>query len=123
MVATYRTEGISSADSLIAGNAHLLVGRKVTIPAGQNLPRGAVLGKITASSKFVLSAAAANDGSQIPDVILAEACDASTAEKQAIAYPRGDFAEQALTFGAGHTADSVREILRAKGITLISIIS
>lgn len=117
--AKFAAEGVYSPDNLIAGNAHLLIARKVTIPAGQNLVRGAVLGKITASSKYPLSLAAANDGSQTPDLILAEDCNATLGDKTALAYARGDFADLALTLGTGHTIASITESLRAKGITII----
>jgi hypothetical protein len=105
-------------DALLAGNTHLLVGRKVTIISGQNLVRGAVLGKITASSKYNLSASAASDGSQVPDLVLAEDCDASAGDKSAMAYSRGDFNTVGLTLGAGHTVASITDGLRAKGIVL-----
>lgn len=119
MPASFATE-TSSHDKLIAGNAHLLVARPITLLSGQNLARGAVLGKITASSKCVLSLAASNDGSEAPDLILAEACDASGGDAPAIAYERGDFNVNALTIGTGHTVASIREGLRDKGITLIN---
>jgi len=108
-----------SPDNLIAGNADLLVGRKVTIISGQNLVRGSVLGKITASSKYNLSASAAVDGSQTPDLILAEAADATAGDVEAMAYQRGDFNQNALTLGAGHTIASITEGLRGKGIILV----
>lgn len=108
-----------SEDKLIAGNAHLLVGKKVTLVSGQNLARGAVLGKITANSKYNLSLAAASDGSQTPDLILAEDCNASSGDKEALAYSRGDFNINGLTIGTGHTAASIAEGLRAKGIVLV----
>ena len=107
----------------MAGNAHLLVGRKVTVLAGQVLARGAVLGLITASGKYKLSASAAADGSQTPDLILAEAVDATSADTTVLAYERGDFNSNALTLGAGHTVASVREGLRAKGITLLTAVA
>ena len=116
-------EGALSHDALLAGNTHLLVGRKVTVASGQSLVRGAVLGKVTASGKYVLSTAAATDGSQAPDLILAEDCDASAADKAVLAYARGDFNSRALTLGAGHTVASITEGLRAKGITLLSSIA
>ena len=120
--ATFKTEGSLSHDKLIAGNAHLLVSRKVTIKSGQNVVRGAVLGK-DGDGKYLLSLSASNDGSQTPDLILAEDCNASAGDKTALAYARGDFAIQALTIGTGHTAASITEGLRAKGITLINIVA
>lgn len=114
------TSDAYSPDSLLAGNADLLVGRKVTLITGQNLLRGAVLGKITASGKYNLSLSAAVDGSETPDLILAEDTDATAADVEAMAYSRGDFNENSLTIGTAHTADSIREGLRVKGVTLVS---
>ena len=108
-----------SEDKLIAGNANLLVAKKVTLISGQNLVRGSVLGKITTGGKYNLSLAAASDGSQTPDLILAQGCDASAGDKEALAYSRGDFNINALTIGTGHTAASIAEGLRAKGIVLV----
>jgi hypothetical protein len=118
MPASY-TSATAPIEKLIAGNAHLLNARSITLISGQNLVRGAVLGKITASGKYNLSLSAAVDGSQTPDLILAEDCDASGGDKPALAYSRGDFNENALTIGTAHTAASIREGLRAKGIVLI----
>lgn len=74
---------------------------------------------ITAGSgKAVLSLAAALDGSQAPDAILAEDCDASGGDKEALVYTRGDFNTNALTLGTGHTVGSIEEVLRDKGIFL-----
>lgn len=123
MQADFQTAGTSTPDKLLAGNAHLLVGRKVTIASGQNLPRGAVLGKITASGKYILSLSAAEDGSQTPDLILAQTVDASAGDKQALAYARGDFGADGITLGTGHTLDTVTETLRGKGITLLPAIA
>ncbi len=109
-------------DALTAGNEHLLVGKKVTIGSGQNLPRGAVLGKVSASGEYKLSAASASDGSETPDLILAEDCDASGGAKEALAYSRGDFNGHALTLGAGHTLDSIKEGLRVKGIIIVNAV-
>lgn len=123
MTASFKTEGTYTPDNLLAGNAHLLVGRKVTVLTGQVLPRGAVLGLISASGKYKLSASAATDGSQTPDLILAEAVDATAADTTVLAYERGDFNSNALTLGTGHTVASVREGLRAKGITLLTAVA
>lgn len=214
--ASFATEGTYTPDSLTAGNAHLLVGRVVTVMSGQNIVRGAVLGKIllaaastaftgtgngaismdattpvltgakpgaytatcitaaanggtfrvedpdgnvlgdvavgatfaddikfviadgatdfivgdkftitlaAGSGKYKLSAAAATDGSQTPDLISGEDVDASQADKTGLAYARGDFNANALTLGAGHTVASITEGLRAKGITLLPAVA
>lgn len=76
-----------------------------------------------ANGEYKLSASAANDGSETPDLILAEDCDATGGDKTAIAYARGVFAIQALTIGTGHTAASITEGLRDKGITIINIVA
>ena len=107
-------------DQLIAGNANELVGEKITVLSGQVLLRGAVLGKITASGKYVLSLSAAADGSQTPDFILAEDCDAAAGDKIALAYSRGDFIAEKMILGASHTVASIKEGLRVKNIILIS---
>ena len=123
MTANFKTEGVYAPDALLAGNAHLLVARKVIVLTGQVLSRGAVLGTITASGKTILSLAAAADGSQTPDLILAEDVDATDSDVTALAYERGDFNALAVTLGTGHTVASVRVGLRAKGITLLAAIA
>jgi head decoration protein D len=108
-------------DRLLAGTTQGLVARQITLITGQNLVRGAVLGKITASGKYNLSLSAAVDGSQTPDAILAEDCDATAADKVTVAYFTGHFNDSRITLGAAHTAASIREGLRAKGIHLIPV--
>lgn len=107
-------------DGLLAGDAESIVTRNVTIITGQNLQRGAVLGKITASSKYNLSLSAAVDGSQVPDAILVEAVDATAADKIGIAFFAGKFNDKKVTLGTAHTLATIREGLRAKGIHLIT---
>ena len=221
MTANFQSEGTYTPDSLLAGNAHLLVARTIKVATGQNLKRGSVIGKVTsansatvpvgggsnggvvnfgtitpdatakdgsygvavtaakdgatgakftvtapggqtatgtmgeafdslglaftitdglttdasevgdvytftvtaANGEYKLSASAANDGSQTPDLILAEDVDATTGDKLGLAYERGDFNANALILGTGHTVASIREGLRAKGITLLTAIA
>lgn len=92
--------------------------RVVTIISGQNLEAGAVLGKITASSKYNLSLDAAADGSETPDLVLFQDCDASGGDTEAVAIESGTVVASALTLGTGHTVDSIREGLRDKGIMI-----
>lgn len=121
--ASFKTEGVYVPDAFIAGNAHLLVARVVTVVSGQSLKRGAVIGKITSGGKYQLSLSAAADGSEVPDLILAEDCEAADADAKALAYSRGDFNATALTLGTGHTLASITEGLRAKGIALLPAVS
>lgn len=72
------------------------------------------------TQKYELSAIAATDGSETPDAILAEDCDASAADAECLIYEDGVFNQSQLTFGTGHTADTVRDTLRAKGIILVA---
>lgn len=92
------------------------------IAAGQQLPAGAVLGAITAAGAtfghLKLCAADATDGSQIPVAILPEDVDTTAGMGRHSCYVEGMFNETALTFGTGHSADSVRVSLSMVGIYL-----
>lgn len=121
MVASFTSQGSLTPDGLIVGDDDLQT-RQITLISGQNQPRGAVLGKITASGKYTLSLSASSDGSQVPATILAEACDASGGDKVTIAHFGGVFDENAITLGTAHTKATVRDALRDVGIKLQSSI-
>lgn len=108
-------------DALIAGEFPR-VEMPVVISSGQNLVRGAVVGRITATGEYILSASAAVDGSQTPVGILVQDTDATAADKDASIYRTGIFNPAALTLGAGHTISSIRDGLEAKQIYLKSTI-
>lgn len=114
--------GNTTPDNLIAGDTPGIVTRSITLVSGQNLVRGALLGVITSGGKYTLSAAALSNGGQTPAAILAEDVDASAGDKTTLAYIMGCFAEAHVTFGSGHTAASVREGLRGKGIILKTVV-
>ena len=122
MVASFTSQGTFTPDGIFAGEDDPQT-RQIVLITGQNLPRGAVLGKITASAKHTLSLSGASDGSQVPVCILAEATDATAADKTTIAHHGGVFDENALTYGTGHTRLTVREQLRDYGIKLQSSIT
>lgn len=107
--------GTYQPDNLVGGGFPLQTAT-VTIIEGQNLERGAVLGKIPASGKCNLSLAAAVDGSEDVYAILAQDVDATAADKTGLVYLTGQFNDRALTFGAGHTAASTRDAFRVLGI-------
>jgi hypothetical protein len=105
-------------DSLVSSQ-RIPLGTVVTIASGQNLKRGAVLGRITATDKYVLSLAAAEDGSQEADVILAEDVNATGGDKNAFVYTAGTFVDKALIFGTGQSVASSWRPLRAKSIHIV----
>lgn len=123
MPPSYQNEGTFTPDNLFAGDYPRAMDT-VTLLTGQSYPRGAVLGKIDTGGKYTLSLAAAEDGSEDPCAVLAEAVDATSADKKAAVYLTGEFNQDALTFGAGHskTTAATRDALRAFGIFLKSII-
>jgi hypothetical protein len=71
------------------------------------------------TEKYLKSLSAATDGSQVPDASSRRTAT-RRADAEALVYVRGDFAESALTIGTAHTAASIREGLRVKGITIVS---
>lgn len=111
------TIGTYTPDKLLAGD-YPMVREEVTILSGQNLVRGAVLGKVTASGKYILCDTGASDGSQVPSRILLEDVDASGGDLVGIAAQTGEFNEDALTYGGTDTADDVRAALADAGIFL-----
>jgi len=69
-----------------------------------------------AEELWVKSLAASVDGSQEIDSILTADVDATSSAVLKTAYHTGDFKENKLTFGTGHSADSLREAAAAKGM-------
>jgi hypothetical protein len=86
-----------------------------TIASGADLTRGAVLGRITASGKYVLSTTGASDGSQTPAAILLTDAAASGADAAALILLSGSVDAAKLSFGASHDADTVETAFRAAG--------
>jgi hypothetical protein len=105
-------------DNLIAGSNMQLITRSITLLSGQNVIRGTVLGIVTASGKYVTSASAQSNGGQTPKAIAAEDMDASAGDKTLLVYIAGEFNENEVTLGTGHTVASIREGLRDNGIFL-----
>lgn len=88
------------------GGTDFAVGDKITVTVAEG------------SGKYKKSLAAALDGSQNPVAILAADTDATSADTNAPLYVTGEFNENEVSFGTGHTADSVREALRDLNIHL-----
>ena len=115
--AGFKDQGTYTPDNLLSGE-YPRVSRLITIAAGADLKRGAVLGRVTGDGKFKLSSPDNKDGSEVPDAILAENVAAESQEVQAVVYFAGEFNENALVLGKGHTLDAIRPTLRAKNIFL-----
>lgn len=110
---------VFTPDNLLGGDAKIVT-MEITVASGAGaLARGAILGKVTASGKYLLSLAAAEDGSQAPDCVLSEAVDATAADVVTIGYFSGQFRSAAVTLGEGHTVASVTDGLRDKNIYLV----
>lgn len=84
--------------------------------AGDRIP--VVVDYAAGSGKYKLSLAAAVDGSETPDKVLAYDVDASGGDVEAIVYETANVVAGALTLGTGHTIASIREGLRLKGILI-----
>lgn len=108
-------------DQLIAGNMKIVTDT-ITLGAGK-LPRGAVLGQVTASGAYILSVKTANDGSQVPSAILAESTDATAGPVGTAGYLGGEFNASALTIDATWNVGAVKTALRTAGIFVKSAIS
>lgn len=120
---SFGTEGTYSPDNLIASDFPVQT-EDVTIESGQNLERGAVLGQVTATGAFKLSATAAGDGSETPVAILARDTDASGAAVDgAPVYIAGGFNERSLVLGTGHDLESVRNAFRGTPVFIKPTVS
>ena len=93
---------------------------KVTIASGEGeLTRGTLLGKVTADGKYRLSVDTESDGSQVPEAILAEDVDATSADvDNVVIYLTGAFNVEKITFGGAHDQANTRDVLRDKNIFL-----
>lgn len=111
-------EGTFTPDELLV--AVEMAGVRTIASGAGVLARGAVLGKITATGKLTLSVVAANDGSQTPYAILAESIDASAADVNAVVYLAATVNSNSLSYGAGHSAATVFDPLRAVDIHVVT---
>jgi hypothetical protein len=110
-------------DNLIAGSFPISTDRE-TLTSGQNLERGALLGKITASGatqgELKQCDSASSDGSQTPYAILMEDTDASAADVVCDVYKTGTFNGAAIGLATGDTIDDFKDSLRDVGIIIVT---
>lgn len=92
--------------------------RTITLVSGQNLVRGAVLGRITASDKYTKSLSASSDGSEVARCVLAADVNASGGDVDCPAYFEGEFVSEKLDIGTGHSAATLEASFRQNNIPL-----
>lgn len=103
-------------DNLFAGHVQPVVSGSETVLAGNNLTRGTVLGLITASGKVKAVDDSLSDGAQNVYAVLAEDCDATSADEVAAVYYTGEYNINALTFGGDDTAADHKVAARNIGL-------
>ena len=78
-------------DQLIAGNEHLVTTTETLAQQTAVLPRGTLLGKVTASGDVTVSKESASDGSQTPYGVLVDTTDATGGAVSCGVYVKGEF--------------------------------
>ncbi len=107
----------SPVDNLFVTSNVPVESESIVVASGQGvLTRGAVLGRITASSKGKLVDNAQTDGSQSIYAILAEDVDTTGGDVTSVVYLSGAFNSNALTFGGDDTAADHKDAARALSI-------
>lgn len=98
----------------------------ITVVSGQNLARGTVVGKITASGKYTAWTTGAADGSQVAAGVLLDAVNASAGDKEGVAIVReAVVAKEALVFSGAPTQpqkDAAIATLKTLGVVARSAV-
>ena len=98
----------------------------VILKVGTACPLGAVLGRITADGKYILSphvAVTGSEGAEIANAVLIEAVDATAADTPALVLVRGPVivADRALAFDAS-VADAAAQYLKHQQLAAHGIV-
>lgn len=115
--------GSVTLDGLIA-DSYAYITDSGTILSGEDLARGCVLGKVTASGKLVACDHTASDGSESPYAVLAVATDASGGDvENALIITSGRFDEAKLTFGGSSTISDLEDAMRLNNLYVKTVAS
>ncbi len=107
---TTLSEGKTPGDFLLFEEQDHYSRDEVTIAASADLEPGAVLGKITASGKYVLSVNTETDGSETPVAVLLTQAAAASADVSAVVLARHSRVRRGgLTFDASITTEGHRD--------------
>lgn len=112
-----------TADNLFAGTqVQPVVADGVVLASGSGVvERGTVLGKITASGKYIPVDSEADEGTagaDAPVCVLAETVNTADGDVTTAAYFTGEFNARAVKFGGSDTAATHKDALAARGIFL-----
>lgn len=102
-------------DQLIAGNFKLVTDT-ISVAQGQQLVRGAVIGRRTKTGEWVLSVSTATDGSEIPAAVLADNVDASQSTTSVLVYLSGEFNSHYMGIDSSWDLEAIKHALRASNI-------
>ncbi|QFT47819.1 hypothetical protein FIU97_14650 [Roseivivax sp. THAF40] len=123
---TKLSEGKTPGDFLLFETQNYYCRERATIGTAADLEPGAVLGKITATGKYILSVQTATDGSQTPAAVLMSEAKAAAADVEATILKRGpaQVRRQGLTFDATWSSEALRDTacaaLEDKGIVALA---
>ena len=111
-------------DNLIAGDFPLITERE-TLISGQDLERGALLGRITDTgddqNKLKQCDSGSSDGSETPYAILVADGDASIADVYVDVYKTGEFNGANVGVATGDDIDDFKEDLRDVSIFIKTV--
>lgn len=101
--------------ALFAGDEQPVHGYITLAQAAGAQPRGALLGRITATDKYIPAVVGASDGSQLPVtfVVLAYDADATAGDVRVPAYEVGEYAFEKMTVDSSWTFATLDAALRA----------
>lgn len=116
--AEFRTEALDP-DNLIAGGKPPAKAVPITLTDGEVVLRGTLLGRITASGKYLVSLNAAVDGSEVARAISAVAASPSGADGEILAYLEGEFNQDKVLFGTGQTIANTKADLQDVNVYLV----
>jgi hypothetical protein len=87
-------------DDLICGRERLITETAILAQQSSVLPRGTLLGRISATGRLTVCKASAADGSQLPHSILVMAADATSGSATVSVYLKGEFNVDRVTIDA-----------------------
>ncbi|MGC4059945.1 MAG: head decoration protein [Aquabacterium sp.] len=105
------------ADALVGKTP--VVSGAITLEGTEALPRGAVLGVISATGRYRLATANADDGSSIPCAVLAIPANPTGGAVAAWAYFNGSFKAAALSFDSSYTLPLLIEAMHKARLLIL----